>query len=225
MGTSETNYRELATELDARGWTWADLIEWLQGMDHFVNPRTVTAWTDADKRAQGAEVPRWPVLLLQGVLGTQEWPRLAHFQRVEFGTWAAWMHPGLLRALDHFRACLDAPLKISKAGGALGRHLEGGSSMHNVDRVGYVMAADVILPRGFHLSHALQLAMGARVFGGIGLYPDWAQGPGMHVDVRHLSPWNKTLAASPRTPALWSAVKGAGGAQVYHAVEFVLGGR
>lgn len=225
MSESELNYGELMAALEARGWVWVDLVDWLKQMDHEVNPQTVQAWTSAKAVAAGGGCPRWPLLLMNGVLGGMTFPKLVYFEREEFGAWAPWMHPGLLRALDYVRFVLDAPLKVSTAGGALGRHLENGTSMHNVDRVGYVMAADVILPVGFQLGHAFDLVRGAGVVSGLGLYPDWNQGPGLHLDVRHLSPHNMTRAATPREPATWSGVKGSGGVQVYRSASYVLTGQ
>lgn len=223
MNESEANHGEMRAELEARGWTVSDLAEWLRVMDHEIDPEVIRYWYERGALEDGAAVPRWPLLLMQGTLGALTWPRLRYFQRREFGRWADWMHPALLRALDECRAALDAPLWISGAAGALGRHLQQGTSIHNVDRVGYVMAADVILPRGFPLRDAFQLVHGAGVVSGIGVYPDWQQGPGMHLDVRHLTQFNLTHGATVQKPATWSAVRGAGGAQVYHSVDFVLG--
>lgn len=182
-------------------------------------------WTNRASVDAGAEVPRWPLLLLQGALGPTTGPTLRHFKAAEFGSWWAWMHPALLHALDFAREVLDAPLKISATNGALGRHLQGEKSMHNVDRLGYVMAADVILPPSMPLRDAYMLVKHAGVASGIGLYPDWNQGPGLHLDVRHLSAWNETKTASLRQPATWSGVMGPGGRQVYQTADFVLRNR
>lgn len=223
MGRSELNYRELVAAMEARGWRVGDLIEWLRLTGHEVAPERVRAWTDAGAVAAGGECPRWPVLLMEGLLGGNGFPKLRYFRASEFGGWADWMHPALLRALDCVRLALDAPLQISKASGALGRHLERGTSMHNVDRCGHVMAADVILPRGFGLAHAFDAVRGAGVVSGVGLYPDWRAGPGLHLDVRHLSPHNLTPEATPRAPATWSGTAGSGGVQVYRSASYVLG--
>lgn len=222
MEKSKINHLELMAELERRGWSWLALVEWLCFVDHAIAPALVQEWTDPKAVEAGAEVPRWPFLLVQGLLGSSEKPKLKHFSPAEFGNWWPWMHPALLRALDLAREVLDAPLKISAANGALGRHLQNEKSMHNVDRLGYVMAADVILPPGMLLESAYGLVRHAGIASGIGLYPDWKQGPGLHLDVRHLSAWNETKTASLRQPATWSGVMGPGGRQVYHSAAYVL---
>ncbi|MBP8205298.1 MAG: hypothetical protein KAX68_06050, partial [Giesbergeria sp.] len=127
-----------------------------------------------------------------------------------------------LQALDVAREVLDAPLKISAVNGALGRHLQTQKSMHNVDRLGYVMAADVILAPGFPLGMAFELVGAAGIVSGLGIYPDWKQGPGLHLDVRHLTGWNETKGATLRNPATWSGVAGPAGGQVYHSAAYAL---
>lgn len=222
MSENMTNHLELRAELEARGWSAADFHEWLELIGHPVAPRVVLDWLNRDAIENGGECPRWPVLLMQGMLGAQEWPRLRYFKPHEFGVWGPWMARPLLYALDAVRHALGVPLRVSAAAGALGRHLQNGTSMHNVDRMGCCMAADMVLPKRFPLYDAFQIVCGVEVVSGLGLYPEWNQGPGLHLDVRHLSPWNITKGATVRNPATWSAVKGAGGAQVYHSVEFVL---
>lgn len=222
MSASKLNHLELMAELERRGWTWLTLVDWLVFVDHAISPAMAQEWTNRASVDAGAEVPRWPLLLLQGALGPTTGPTLRHFRAEEFGNWWAWMHPALLHALDFAREVLDAPLKISAVNGALGRHLQGEKSMHNVDRLGYVMAADVILPPGMPLKGAYMLVKHAGVASGIGLYPDWKQGSGLHLDVRHLSPWNETKTASLQRPATWSGVMGRDGHQVYRTAEFVL---
>lgn len=222
MSDSKLNHLELMAELARRGWTWLTLVDWLVFVDHAILPATAQQWTNRASVDAGAEVPRWPLLLLQGVLGPTTGPTLRHFKAEEFGNWWAWMHPALLHALDFAREVLDVPLKISAVNGALGRHLQGEKSMHNVDRLGYVMAADVILPRGFPLAEAFDIVRRAGVVSGLGVYPDWNQGPGLHLDVRHLSGWNETRQATVKEPATWSATKGSIGQQVYHSAAYVL---
>lgn len=225
MSNSKLNHFELMAELERRGWSWLSLVEWLSLVDHAILPAMVQQWTDARSVEAGAEVPRWPFLLMQGLLGATEKPALKHFAASEFGKWWPWMHPALLRALDLAREVLDAPLKISAADGALGRHMQNGTSMHNVSRLGYVMAADVILAPGYPLDAAYGVIRHAGIVSGIGLYPDWKQGPGLHLDIRHLAGWNEMKSATLLQPATWSGVAGSGGKQVYHSADFVLRGR
>ena len=222
MSDSKLNHLELMAELERRGWTWLSLVDWLRFVDHAILPAMVQQWTDRASVDAGAEVPRWPFLLMQGLLGPTTGPTLRHFKAAEFGNWWPWMHPALLQALDVAREVLDAPLKISATNGALGRHLQTQKSMHNVDRLGYVMAADVILPPGFPLGMAFELVMAAGIVSGLGIYPDWKQGPGLHLDVRHLTGWNETKGATLRSPATWSGVAGPAGGQVYHSAAYAL---
>lgn len=222
MGNSDTNYRELRATLESKGWTFGDMGEWLNLIGHPVSKETLLDWASSEGREQGGTVPRWPVLLMQGLLGSRTFPQLRYFKPGEFGNWLDWMHPALLYALDAVRHALDAPLKISTAHGGLGRHLGNGKSMHNVDKLGYCFAADVILPRGFPLADAFDIVRRAGVVSGLGVYPDWNQGPGLHLDVRHLSGWNKTRQATVKEPATWSATKGSIGQQVYHSAAYVL---
>lgn len=222
MSNSKLNHLELMAELDQRGWTWLSLVEWLAFVDHAILPAMVHQWTCRASVDAGAEVPRWPFLLLQGLLGAPAGPTLRHFKPAEFGNWWRWMHPALLQALDVVREAMDAPLKISATNGALGRHLQTQKSMHNVDRLGSVMAADVILSPGFPLGMAFEIVKELGVVSGLGVYPDWKQGPGLHLDVRHLTGWNETKGATLTSPATWSGVVGSAGAQVYHSAAYAL---
>ena len=116
------------------------------------------------------------------------------------------MDPRLLEALDEFRDRLRAPVMISPAEGALGRHLGvRAASRHNIDRWGAVQAADVMLPRGPDVRDQTQ--GGAVVdlavecgFGGIGVYPGWHPYPGLHLDVRP--------PKSDGSPYTWARIDG-----------------
>ena len=222
MRNSELNYRELRAALESRGWSFGDLGQWLQLVGHPVSKETLEEWASSEGREAGGAVPRWPVLLMNGLLGSRAFPKLRYFLPGEFGNWLDWMHPALLYALDAARHALNVPLKISTANGALGRHMGNAHSMHNVDKLGYCFAADLILPVGFPLGDAFDLVRRAGVVSGLGIYPDWNQGPGLHLDVRHLSGWNQTPGATVKQPATWSAVRGAAGGQVYHSAAFAL---
>ena len=222
MSNSKLNHLELMAELERRGWSCLSLVDWLGFVDHDITPAMVQQWTDPASVDAGAHVPRWPFLLVQGLLGPTAGPTLRHFRPSEFGSWWAWMHPGLLQALDVAREVLDAPLKISAVNGALGRHLQNDRSLHNVDRYGYVMAADVILPKGFPLGVAFELVKEAGIVSGLGVYPDWKQGPGLHLDVRHLAGWNDGKRPTVKEPATWSGVAGVAGGQIYHSAAYAL---
>jgi len=142
------------------------------------------------------------------------WADVKHFTRREFEPWADQIDPHLVACLDKYRASRPpgraGRVSISTAPGALGRH--GGalsSSQHNVDRWPTVRAADVF-PAGlgddaeaFAVEYALARAAG---FTGIGIYPDWAPHPGLHLDVRR--------DRRAGEPATWAGVR-RNGKQVY----------
>ncbi len=124
---------------------------------------------------------------------------LRHFTPGEFREWWWDMDPQLLSLLDEQREQWGAPIRISKDDGALGRHLGPMSeSRHNIDRWGKVQAADIILAGMVTRSDVRRAVDIARDlgFGGIGLYPHWQQGAGLHVDVRpreggHIATWGR----------------------------------
>lgn len=134
---------------------------------------------------------------------------LKHFKPEEFRGWFDRMNPALLHQLDEFREQLGAPVIISPAHGAIGRHQgETGKSQHNIDRYGEVRAIDV-MPQTDDMRHAFNVAM--RVgFHGIGVYPDWRPHWGLHLDMRKDRP--------PQNPALWSGLMVAG-KQKYFGIE------
>ena len=208
------NSKELTAALAARQWGVDDLVRWLATVGHPVDAEIVARWVDGRGEDAAGTVPRWPFLLLECGLQALPPKPCKYFKASEFRAWWHWMHPGLLAALDYARAALDAPLQISPASGALGRHLQREKSLHNVDRYGYCMAADVLVPPGMALDKAFRIVHWAGVFSGIGVYPHWKPRPGLHLDVRHLSPLNPTPEARPAAPAGWSAVREADGRQV-----------
>ncbi len=136
---------------------------------------------------------------------------LQHFKPHEFRGWFDAMNPDLLERLDRFRRLLDAPVMVSPAAGALGRHLGPDSnSQHNVDVWDEVRAVDVMphLPIE-EMSRAFDLAVEAG-FTGIGLYPDWRPQWGMHLDVR--------ADRCIDDPALWSGLR-INGRQEYRSID------
>jgi len=136
---------------------------------------------------------------------------LRHFRPHEFRGWFHAMSPTLLERLDHWRHMLDAPVLVSPAAGALGRHLgKDNSSQHNVDVWGEVRAIDLMpqLPVE-EMERAFDLAIDAG-FTGVGLYPDWCPQWGMHLDVRK----DRRID----DPALWSGLR-INGRQVYRGID------
>lgn len=104
--------------------------------------------------------------------------KLRYFRPSEFGIWWPMMDKDLLLALDEFRHALGKPIIISPSSDSLGRapSLKTPDSRHNYARWGKVMAADVMFPwmtDKSELEHAFEVAKDIRVFGGIGVYPDW----------------------------------------------------
>lgn len=127
--------------------------------------------------------------------------KLYHFTSEEFRDWWDHMNPRLLICLDIWRDMRDKPIYISGNEWALGRDTdENADSQHNVLMWGDVRAADVF-PSGLttrkDAQKAITLAQRSG-FTGIGLYPHWNGGVGMHVDVRY--------DREPRNGAMWGAV-------------------
>ena len=128
------------------------------------------------------------------------------FEPPEFVTnngtdWFPCMALKLLYKLDTYRCLTGEGFLVSKHDSALGRYLgPENESTHNVDYWGEVLAVD-----GFpanmdcreEANHRIQLARGCG-FTGIGLYPDWHGGPGLHLDVRP--------TREPGDPATWGYV-------------------
>jgi hypothetical protein len=136
-------------------------------------------------------------------------PSLTYFKASEFGIWWPLMNADLLLKLDAFRERWGAPVVISSAQGALGRHAGGdNSSQHNVDKWGEVKAVDVFpmvsdgeggyryMSTASERQRAYDVAL-AVGFNGIGLYTDTKPGDMLHVDVRDAA-----------QVALWSRVEG-----------------
>ena len=201
--------------LDERGWTAEQAARMLRCARIAVSDEQLGAWLrpggDAYQQCQGRAVL---TLLLQRVSGQPGYmPRF--FAPHEFGEWADMMHPGLLFALDVLRDALNAPVAISPAYGSLGRRMGMSTSLHNVDFHGMVYAVDVLLPMAWGAAEGFEAARELRLFSGIGVYPFWKPRAGLHLDVRHLSRRNPSKGATPRTPATWGAVRGAGGRQEY----------
>jgi len=150
---------------------------------------------------------------------------LEHFDAHEFG--AAWplTSAAILRALDQFRSNLGQPLEVSPAPGAVARTLgPNAASLHNVVRYGQTYAVDVLIPRGHSLRETYRAARAARLFSGLGVYPDWSPRPGLHLDVRHRAPDSPTPEASPSDPARWAGVDDGDGGQRYVGIGEVIGG-
>lgn len=108
---------------------------------------------------------------------------LRHFKRHEFRGYDNLMDPALLVVIDEFREQWGAPVRISNSAHAIGRTY--GNGFHNYVKHGSVKAIDLI-PEGMETKEDFERAVkiaqriGAK---GIGLYPKWHQGPGIHLDV------------------------------------------
>ena len=201
--------------LDERGWSGQHAARMLRTARIGVTDDQLAAWLraggDAHEQAQGRAIL---AELLKRVDGkASHAPRW--FARDEFGKWAYMMHPGLLFALDVLRDALNALVVVSPAYGSLGRRMGMSTSLHNVDFHGMVYAVDVLLPMAWGAAEGFEAARELRLFSGIGVYPFWKPRAGLHLDVRHLSRRNPSKGATPRTPATWGAVRGAGGRQEY----------
>ena len=126
---------------------------------------------------------------------------LRFFEEEEFGGWFSSCSPRLLILLDALRFQWGAPIRVSRAQGAIGRRLgEGAKSQHNIDRWGEVRAVDVF-PSGLVTREDVDsFLLSAISIGitGIGFYPDWSGGFGFHLDVRE--------DREPGYPATWGRV-------------------
>jgi len=134
--------------------------------------------------------------------------KLHYFKPNEFHGWYDKMSVELLVKLDILRHQWGRPIHISPAAGAVGRD-DNSQSQHNFSRWGEVRAVD-IYPEGLISEDDAEIAVIAATdcgFTGIGIYPHWANGIGLHVDVRS----EKTIGY----PATWGAVNNELGAQKY----------
>ncbi|WP_445354179.1 hypothetical protein ACJJI5_12380 [Microbulbifer sp. EKSA008] len=119
-------------------------------------------------------------------------PELKYFKPSEFGVWYPFMSAELLLRIDSFREKWGAPVVISDADGALGRHDgEDGTSQHNIDKWGEVRAVDFfpMTASGRYINTPKQLARAYQVavavgFTGVGVYTDTQPGFMLHGDVR-----------------------------------------
>ena len=128
------------------------------------------------------------------------------------------MDTTLLLFIDEFRHRWGAPVSVSKAQGAVGRTY--GNGFHNYKKHGKVMAVDII-PSGLRTKadfrRALRILSEIRAeFGiehwGLGLYPKWNSGVGLHVDVGNRGKADGFAA--------WSALPtGPNGEQQYYSLE------
>jgi uncharacterized protein YcbK (DUF882 family) len=139
---------------------------------------------------------------------------LRYFTVKEFRGQLDLIDPKLLEVIDEFRHLWGTTVYVSNSPAAIGRTY--GVGFHNYVKHGSVKAIDLI-PAGmkttadFARAKDLALQAGAR---GVGLYPKWNQGPGIHIDV------------GQRTHGgigLWSAYPtGPGGKQEYVGIDVAL---
>lgn len=101
--------------------------------------------------------------------------------------------------LDLFRFRVGT-VQISPHKDAVGRD-DLTDSQHNINKWGEVRAVDVMptMIKCYEtMLHALEMAQECG-FKGIGIYPDWAPYPGLHLDVRHGRNFDD--------PAIWAAIE------------------
>lgn len=146
---------------------------------------------------------------------------IRRFQTVELKGWWERTSPRLLVVIDVFAARWGPAAYVSPHPRAVGR--EDGpedESQHNVDRWGEVRGIDLMLEGLRRRSDAVRAVRIAEEVGftGIGLYPHWQPGAGIHGDVR--------TSAQPGNPATWGGVRriGADGEpyQVYVSLQRAL---
>ena len=145
---------------------------------------------------------------------------LYYFRPHEFGPtdhreedWWPHMDLRLLVLNDLFRQQWGQRVRISRNAHALGRRLgPDNESSHNYDRLGKVLANDVF-PEGINTREDAEYAVALAKelgFTGIGIYPDWRGGCGLHLDTRR--------CREPGNPALWGAIQTDAG-QTYVSLE------
>lgn len=140
---------------------------------------------------------------------------LKYFSKDEFRGQYDMIDPDLLQVIDKFRELWGAPVSVSNSDYAIGRTY--GSGFHNYVKHGNIKAIDLI-PSGMKtkkdMRRAYECALNAGAKG-IGLYPEWHQGPGIHIDVGE-RPGGKV--------GLWSAFPtGENGKQEYYSIDKALG--
>lgn len=150
------------------------------------------------------------------------WDYLDYLSADEFVTldgtdWSDDISPKTLFKLDAFRCHTGQPYLPSRHNRALGRH-DGpdDDSTHNIDKWGKVLAVDGFatgMTRPAIARSYVELATHLG-FTGIGVYPQWQQGPGLHLDTRP--------DHQPGHPAVWGMVNGANGGQIQVSLEHAL---
>lgn len=145
--------------------------------------------------------------------------RLRYFKPHEFqGFWPV-MDETLVLFLDEFRHRWGASIRVSTAYGAVGRSQ--GRGFHNYKKHGSVKAID-ILPSGLYTEEDVSRALTILEdivhemdipHWGFGLYPKWASGVGIHLDVGD--------RAKSSGFASWSALPtGPNGEQEYYSLDY-----
>ena len=121
---------------------------------------------------------------------------MKHFKPEEFQGFYHDLSVVLCEKIDLTRERWGKPIHVSKAPGAVGRHLGiYDTSQHNIDRWHEVRALDVMpegLESAYEVGQFFELAKEIG-FTGIGFYPNWKPLPGFHLDVRpgKLATWGR----------------------------------
>lgn len=137
---------------------------------------------------------------------------LEYFAKEEYRDWFHRMSPRVVCFLDLFRFKWNRAVVISNAKGALGRNGEG-TSQHYWEQFGEVRGIDVHPKRILTSDDARRAVETAKECGftGIGFYPQWNSGPGLHLDVRD----DRKMG----DPAIWGGVLNGNGKQIYVSLE------
>ena len=134
---------------------------------------------------------------------------LRHFGDNEFGDDLERMDPLQLLYIDEFRNRWGASCSVKDLGRTTG------NGFHNYVKHGAVKATD-LRPEGMNSSIDLRRAFDIAVdigFTGIGLYPEWASGPGIHLDI------GERPGRGRGNPARWSARYNEKGKQIYEGIH------
>lgn len=137
---------------------------------------------------------------------TNKIEKMDYFKEHEFRGQYHLLDDELKRVMDKYRHLWGDIVEVSNSPHAIGRDY--GKGYHNHVLHGKIKAIDLI-PKGmtpdrFRTAYEIGLTAGA---GGIGIYPKWNQGPGIHLDV---GPRGRSWSAYPDGP---------NGTQKYYGIE------
>lgn len=134
---------------------------------------------------------------------------LEFFVEAEFGDDWERMDPELLIMADEFRRRWGAACTIKDLGRTYGKGFHN-YVLHRLVKAIDLRPAGMDTPADMRRAYDIALDIG---FTGIGLYPEWASGPGIHLDI------GVRPGKGRGNPARWSARYDDDGKQIYLGIE------